>query len=61
MTDLETIELACRRTASATGSPEMQNLADQIAKILRERNQAAAVPTDLAENHDHYLYGSPKR
>ena len=41
MTDVETIELACRRAAAVTGSPDLMNLADQIAKILRERRANA--------------------
>lgn len=30
-------------------------------KILRLAGKARTLPTDAAENHDHYLYGTPKR
>ena len=29
--------------------------------VLRVAGTAAGLPPDLAENHDHYLYGKPKR
>jgi hypothetical protein len=30
-------------------------------KMLRHAGKAVGLPNDLAENHDHYLYGTPKR
>ena len=30
-------------------------------KMLRHAGRAVGLPSDLAENHDHYLYGTPKR
>jgi hypothetical protein len=30
-------------------------------KLLRHAGTATGLPSDLARNHDHYLYGSPKR
>jgi hypothetical protein len=30
-------------------------------KMLRHAGKAVGLPSDLAENHDHYLYGTPKR
>ena len=29
--------------------------------VLRVAGTAEGLPPDLAENHDHYLYGTPKR
>jgi hypothetical protein len=29
--------------------------------VLRVAGKAEGLPADLAENHDHYLYGTPKR
>ena len=29
--------------------------------VLRVAGTADGLPADLAENHDHYLYGTPKR
>jgi hypothetical protein len=30
-------------------------------KLLKHAGKAVGLPSDLAENHDHYLYGTPKR
>ena len=30
-------------------------------KLLRFAGKAQGLPPDAARNHDHYLYGSPKR
>jgi hypothetical protein len=30
-------------------------------KLLKHAGKAIGLPSDLAENHDHYLYGTPKR
>lgn len=30
-------------------------------KLLKHAGKATGLPRDLAENHDHYLYGTPKR
>ncbi len=38
-----------------------------IWEVIEEENQSIppevwdALPTDLAEHHDHYIYGTPKR
>jgi hypothetical protein len=29
-------------------------------KLMRHAGKAVGLPADLAENHDHYLYGTPK-
>jgi hypothetical protein len=29
--------------------------------LLRVAGTAEGLPSDLAENHDHYLYGAPRR
>ena len=38
--------------------PRKESLGDFV---LRVAGTAAGLPPDLAENHDHYLYGVPKR
>jgi hypothetical protein len=38
------------------GSP--RTLAERFADVIRA---ATDLPEDLAENHDHYLHGAPKR
>lgn len=30
-------------------------------KLLKLSRKVKGLPADLAENHDHYLYGTPKR
>jgi hypothetical protein len=30
-------------------------------KLLKHAGKAVGLPRDLAENHDHYLYGTPKK
>ena len=35
-----------------------QTLAERLASFI---GVAKDLPPDLAENHDHYLYGTPKR
>jgi hypothetical protein len=30
-------------------------------KLLRHAGKATGLPRDLAENHDRYLYGTPKK
>jgi hypothetical protein len=29
--------------------------------LLKHAGKAVGLPQDLAENHDHYLYGTPKK
>ncbi len=46
-----------------TASPAARSIwevAEDLARDLPEQD-AARLPTDLAAEHDHYLYGSPKR
>jgi len=33
----------------------------KLAEIAREFPENAELPTDLAAQHDHYLYGTPKK
>jgi hypothetical protein len=30
-------------------------------KLMKYAGKASGMPSDLARNHDHYLYGVPKR
>jgi hypothetical protein len=30
-------------------------------KLMKHAGKAVGLPSDLAENHDHYLYGTPKK
>ena len=41
--------------------PDEQSEEPLSAFLLRVAGTAEGLPPDLAENHDHYLYGTPKR
>ncbi|MGO8898755.1 MAG: hypothetical protein ACLQU5_10470 [Isosphaeraceae bacterium] len=36
-------------------------LGELSAMLMAVAGKASGLPTDLAENHDHYLHGTPKR
>jgi hypothetical protein len=38
--------------------PQPETLADRLRSVI---GQARGLPSDLAERHDHYLHGQPKR
>ena len=42
-------------------APTVQKKEQVAAFLLRVAGTAEGLPPDLAENHDHYLYGTPKR
>ena len=44
--------------AGRSPHPTKESLGDFV---LRVAGTAEGLPPDLAENHDHYLYGTPKR
>jgi hypothetical protein len=37
-----------------------RELVQRLAKFAEEHHVPGSLPTDLAENHDHYLHGLPK-
>ena len=39
----------------------IQSLLDLLDSMPLSPEEAAALPHDGAENHDHYLYGAPKK
>ena len=50
--------------ASSIGQPEpvTDNTGETLGqKLLKHAGKAIGLPHDLAENHDHYLYGTPKK
>ena len=51
------VELTFRPTEAAQGHPPLARL----AKIAAAYPDNPDTPTDLAAQHDHYLYGTPKR
>jgi len=43
-------------------TPLAQPLAEDFTDgLIRISKQVSGLPRDLAEQHDHYLYGAPKR
>lgn len=40
------------------GEPPAENWKDAIAPLI---GTAVELPADMALNHDHYIYGTPKR
>lgn len=43
--------------------PDYRPIWEEIADIVKNNpaEEWAKLPTDLAKNHDHYLYGTPKK
>jgi predicted XRE-type DNA-binding protein len=50
------------RVGRITGNP-LRSIVERLAVRNAEipADELAKLPTDLAANHDHYLYGTPKR
>jgi len=63
------LERLKREQAQPPGArpPEAAQAHKPIWEVIEEENGLippevwAALPTDLAEQHDHYIYGTPKR
>lgn len=46
----------------AQAESEVSNKSETLGqKLLKHAGKAVGLPPDLAENHDYYLYGTPKR
>ncbi len=41
-----------------TAGPRRRTLSERLASVV---GRAEGLPTDLADQHDHYLHGQPKR
>jgi predicted DNA-binding antitoxin AbrB/MazE fold protein len=55
------VELVLREM-SAVNSPAVAGTPlASLAAIAGSHSENPAMPTDLASQHDHYLYGTPKR
>ena len=49
-------------TASQEGQVEVDENGRTLGqKLLKYAGKAVGLPPDAARNHDHYLYGTPKR
>lgn len=69
-------ERALKRLAASTGRSEASHVREALRRYLGEQHvdeaddplerliglvEDANGPDDVAENHDHYLYGAPKK
>ena len=52
-----------RRAPRKTKPATHKSLAEEIAELTKDipREEWAKFPRDGAANHDHYIYGAPKR
>lgn len=70
----EHTDRALKRLAAQTGRSEAAHVREALARYLQDEQETdddpfdrliglvddRDGPTDVAENHDHYLYGAPK-
>ena len=47
--------------SAAVTPPSSPTIMSQLADIARQFPENPDLPEDLAAQHDHYLYGTPKR
>ena len=55
------VELVIRQEGAATLQPSSTTPLARLAAIAAEHPENTELPRDLAAQHDHYLYGMPKR
>ncbi|HSI32567.1 MAG: hypothetical protein ACAI43_24190 [Phycisphaerae bacterium] len=48
-------------TVVAVAVPDQAPVTELGQRLMRLAGRAKNLPADAAENHDHYLYGTPKR
>jgi hypothetical protein len=53
--------LARKAAKNGAPSPRRRETAAQMLRRLGLAAQELDLPTDLSRNHDHYLYGVPKK
>lgn len=58
-----TVQIEVAQKVSSSGTADQELTAGQkLAELARKyQNLPCELPEDLAKNHDHYLYGLPKR
>lgn len=56
-----TVVAAQAGVAEAARGPEVSVWAKMVELARWAESQPCSLPEDLAENHDHYLHGLPKR
>jgi hypothetical protein len=55
------LEIAIESQSSENGAKKGKTALQELVEILKSYPPNPELPTDLAAQHDHYLYGSPKR
>jgi predicted DNA-binding antitoxin AbrB/MazE fold protein len=55
------VELLIHKPASTNSRTTTTDPLKKLAAIAGAHPENPDLPTDLAEQHDHYLYGTPKR
>ncbi len=48
-------------TTKAKRKPAPEKLSSMAKMLLKYAGKVKGLPADFAEQHDHYLYGTPKR
>jgi hypothetical protein len=54
---VQVVVITGETTADASGNAEPPTLYERLAPVI---GTVSGLPSDLAINHDHYLYGVPK-
>lgn len=57
-TEVEVHPVERKQKAKPGSRRNRKSLAERLAKVI---GKAGGLPSDAAANHDHYLYGLPKR
>ena len=52
------VELLPTDAATTPGAAELPTLYERYRSVI---GKAAGLPSDFAENHDHYIHGAPKQ
>jgi hypothetical protein len=56
----EGMEVSVEVPATGPNKPQREKL-PPTQSLLKYAGKAVGLPEDASENHDHYLYGTPKR
>jgi hypothetical protein len=56
----EGLEVSVEVPATGLNKPQRERL-PPTQSLLKYAGKAVGLPEDASENHDHYLYGTPKR
>jgi hypothetical protein len=58
----EGLEVSIEPSGGGEESPLLDENGQTLGqKLMKHAGKAVGLPPDLAENHDHYVYGTPKK